>query len=329
MTFTLPQLVDQAMAGGAGGVRAAGRLMSAMEDEPRRLPELLHAAGPRPCEPRLIVGVTGAPGSGKSTLTDAMVTEYRRRWPQRRIGVVAVDPSSPLTGGAMLGDRVRMMRHADDPQVYVRSLAARGRLGGLSLGVQGVIRIMGLIGCDTVFLETVGVGQSEVEVARVADEVLVVLAPGQGDSVQLLKAGLLEIGDRFVINKADRSDAEELYSALRSMLRMKAIASEERAPSVRGRVNVMLVSATQGRGVAELVSAVGADAGARTEQRRVRRERILRDDIQEAVFEEVRRRLANLLGDPNADSDLLGRVLAGELSVPDLAQVLLERSVEA
>ena len=204
MAQGLAQLVRAIADGaGAGRTRAAARLMSLLENEPERLPELFVGSADWP-QPRLVLGVTGAPGSGKSTLTDALVAEYRRRHPERRVGVIAVDPSSPFTGGAVLGDRVRMMRHATDPLVFVRSMASRGHLGGLTLGVRGVLRVLGLIGCELVILETVGVGQSEVEVARVADLVLIVLAPGQGDSIQLLKAGLMEIGDVFAVNKADR-----------------------------------------------------------------------------------------------------------------------------
>ena len=205
--------------------------MSALENEPTRLPALLRATAQTlniedPADlpqPKVLLGITGAPGSGKSTLTDALITAYRRRHPDKRIGVIAVDPSSPFTGGAVLGDRVRMMRHATDPMVFVRSMASRGHLGGLSLGVKGVIRAMGLIGCELVIVETVGVGQSEVEIAQVADNVLVVLAPGQGDSVQLLKAGLMEIGDWFIVNKADREGAAQLYSQLTSALHMHLV----------------------------------------------------------------------------------------------------------
>ena len=224
---TVRELVQAAAASGPGSIRPAARLMTLVADAPWRLPEIYQATGSlegidsaRLLLPRLLVGVTGAPGSGKSTLTDGLIREYRRRQPDRRVGVVAVDPSSPFTGGAVLGDRVRMMRHATDPMVFVRSMASRGHLGGLALGVKGVIRVMGLIGCDVVFIETVGVGQSEVEVASVADLVMIVMAPGQGDSVQLLKAGLMEIGDVFLVNKADRPDAARLHSELLAMLRI-------------------------------------------------------------------------------------------------------------
>ena len=226
-------LIHDACHPGPRATRAAARLMSRLEDEPTRLPALLRGAAEAlgvadPTElpqPALVLGITGAPGCGKSTLTDAVVTAYRQRYPEKRVGVIAVDPSSPFTGGALLGDRVRMMRHATDPKVFVRSMASRGHLGGLSLGVKGVARAMGLIGCDLVVIETVGVGQSEIEVVQVADCSMVVLAPGQGDSVQLLKAGLMEIGDIFVVNKADRDGADQLYSQLMQALHMDLVSA--------------------------------------------------------------------------------------------------------
>ena len=181
MERSLEQLVCEAKGDGPQSLRAAARLMSIMTDQPQRLAELLAGSRDWP-QPRLVLGITGAPGSGKSTLTDHLATEFRKRHPDRRLGIVAVDPSSPFTGGALLGDRVRMMRHATDPGVFIRSLASRGHLGGLALGAKGVVRVMGLIGCDVVIVETVGVGQSEVEIAQSADYVMVVLAPGQGDS---------------------------------------------------------------------------------------------------------------------------------------------------
>ena len=183
MECNLDQLVADARTGGPCSLRAAARLMSVMTDQPQRLAEML--GGSRNWrQPRLVLGITGAPGSGKSTLVDHLAAAYRSRYPDRRLGIVAVDPSSPFTGGALLGDRVRMMRHATDPGVFIRSLASRGRLGGLALGAKGVVRVMGPIGCDVVIVETVGVGQSEIEIAQNADVTVVVLAPGQGDSIQ-------------------------------------------------------------------------------------------------------------------------------------------------
>ncbi len=258
-------------------------------------------------------------------MTDALVAEHRGRRLDQRVGVIAVDPSSPFTGGAVLGDRVRMMRHATDPGVYVRSLASRGHLGGLSLGVKGVIRVMGLIGCDVVLIETVGVGQSEVEIARVADTIAVVLAPGQGDSVQLLKAGLLEIGDVFVVNKADRPDAQELYTALLAALRMEPRTRGD-AHAETDAAEVRLVSATQGQGVAELYDWL--EHTSHGPSHLARRQQSQQQEIREAILVEARRRLVNELEQDDALADHVQRVLAGEMSVDALVQSLLERAAE-
>ena len=165
-----------------------------------------------------MVGFTGPPGVGKSRLVNGVIGVCRQRRPEARVGVIAVDPSSPISGGAILGDRVRMMQYATDDKVFIRSLGSRGHLGGLTLGSRGAVRIMGLVGCDVVLIETVGVGQGEVEVAGLADVVCVVLAPGLGDSVQMLKAGLLETADVFVVNKADRPGAVGLCTLLSGVL---------------------------------------------------------------------------------------------------------------
>ncbi|MCX5658759.1 MAG: methylmalonyl Co-A mutase-associated GTPase MeaB [Planctomycetota bacterium] len=285
MTRSIAQLVEAVVAArdDIAAIRSAAQLISIVEDAPERLPELIQAISrlaeaSRPRHARLLLGVTGAPGSGKSTLVDAMVAECRTRFPERRVGVVAVDPSSPFTGGAVLGDRVRMMRHATDPKVFVRSMASRGHLGGLTLGVRGAIHVLGLLGCDVVFIETVGVGQSEVEIAGVADLVLLVLAPGQGDSVQLLKAGLMEIGDVFVVNKADKPEAAKVHAEVLAALELdKQVHAGEVDPLSaesgdgsqagdalafeRGRCGrveprACLVSAQDKKGVVELVDAV-------------------------------------------------------------------------
>lgn len=356
MNADLDKLITQARTPGPTATRAAARLMSFMTDQPARLAELLRGSGEWP-QPRLVLGITGAPGSGKSTLTDHLATEYRARFPDRRLGIVAVDPSSPFTGGALLGDRVRMMRHATDPNIFIRSLASRGHLGGLALGAKGVCRVMGLIGCDVVLVETVGVGQSEVEVAQNCDLTMVVLAPGQGDSIQMLKAGLMEAGDLFVVNKADREGANQLFQSLLSALQLDALArhdlfgepidaqveaqcsghhslmlggkpvasnSEQPASAGVGGTNVYLVSAANHQNITQLVDGLEAITAQSQDAWKKQRNEQITDELRGALLEEIRRRsLAALNGDNS-----LARVLSGEASIDSLAQEVMSKAVE-
>ncbi|MHB8091601.1 MAG: methylmalonyl Co-A mutase-associated GTPase MeaB [Syntrophales bacterium] len=201
----------------AGDVRTASRLIRNIEDE---LPEA------RTALKRIfldtgrahVIGITGSPGAGKSTLVDAMITSFRKMG--KTVGVLAVDPTSPFTGGAILGDRIRMQRHAEDPGVFVRSLATRGALGGLSKAVGDAVHVLDVMGKDLILIETVGTGQQEVEIINHSHTVIVVLVPGMGDEIQAIKAGIMEIADIFVINKADRDGANQLANELGSMLNM-------------------------------------------------------------------------------------------------------------
>src|SRR4051794_6412047 len=227
-----------------GDPRAVARLISLVEDESPLLREVTAALAPHTGRAR-IVGITGAPGVGKSTSTSAVVGELRGTG--KRVGVLAVDPSSPFSGGALLGDRVRMQDHALDREVYIRSMASRGHLGGLAWSTPQAIRVLDAAGCDIVLIETVGVGQSEVEIAGLADTTLVLLAPGMGDGIQAAKAGILEIGDVYVINKADRDGADTLRRELRSMLGLA-----EREAGSWGPPIVKTVAST-GEGLAEVL----------------------------------------------------------------------------
>jgi LAO/AO transport system kinase len=326
MTTDLSILIPKAR---EGNFRAASRLMSVMVDQPQRLAELLSGSEDWP-QPRLVLGITGAPGSGKSTLTDHLAHEYRTRFPDRRLGIVAVDPSSPFTGGALLGDRVRMMRHATDPMVYIRSLASRGHLGGLALGAKGVARVMGLIGCDVVLVETVGVGQSEVEVAMSCDLTMVVLAPGQGDSIQMLKAGLMEAGDLFVVNKADREGADRLYQSLLSALQLDAMAKMEMthcSQFEKPQENVFLVSATNHQNISGLVDGLEAWTDASQDQWRKDRKQQVVDEVKMALLEEVRRRVVRTMGVNGKSEARINRILRGEVTVQALAEDLMKEAV--
>jgi LAO/AO transport system kinase len=211
----------------SGDVRAAARLMRDLDD---RLPEA--EATLRELYPRTgrayVVGLTGAPGAGKSSLTDRLIARYRSEG--RTVGVVAVDPTSPFSGGAILGDRIRMQDHALDPGVFIRSMATRGHLGGLTRSTSDVVQVLDAMGKDVVIVETVGVGQDEIEIATFAHTVVVVAVPGLGDDVQAIKAGVLEIADVFAVNKADREGADRTVRDLQMMLELRRTASGRAAP---------------------------------------------------------------------------------------------------
>jgi LAO/AO transport system kinase len=247
-----------------GEPRALARAISLAEENSPRAIDLLREVFPRTGKAR-VLGVTGPPGAGKSSLVDRLIAHYRESG--RRVGVIAVDPSSAYSGGAILGDRVRMQRHAGDDDVFIRSMATRGQLGGLARASNDAIDLLDAAGFDPVLVETVGVGQDEVDVVKSADAVAVVLVPGMGDDVQAIKAGILEIADLFVINKADREGADRLQADLDYML---ALGSYEQRP----RPGVLRTIAVRDEGVAELRDEfnrfVEREKGQRVERRRER-----------------------------------------------------------
>jgi LAO/AO transport system ATPase len=246
----------------AGDRRAIARAISAIENGAAAAEEIAAAIAPRLGRAH-VIGITGAPGAGKSTLIDALLGELIRRG--RRIGVVAVDPSSPLSGGAVLGDRVRMGRHGAHERVFIRSAASRGHLGGVSRSTRRIVDVLDAAGFDTVIVETVGAGQSEVEIIEVADTRVVVCPPGLGDEVQAIKAGILEIADLLVVNKADLPAAESTARDLKEMLRLR---SRDRAE-----VPVLRTVATRGEGIAELTDQLERHAAAAGRGRRLRQRR--------------------------------------------------------
>jgi LAO/AO transport system kinase len=231
----------------AGETRAAARLMRNIDDNLPSARQELRALFPHTGR-AMLIGITGPPGAGKSTLVDQITASFRTRG--KRVGIVAVDPTSPFTGGAILGDRIRMNRHANDEGVFIRSLATRGYLGGLSRSTADVANVMDAMGMNVVIIETVGVGQDEVDIVRLAHTTVVVMVPGMGDDIQAIKAGILEIGDLFVVNKADREGADRTARDLASMLEFNTYAEGSWRPPV------LKTEAQRGTGVEELVETV-------------------------------------------------------------------------
>ncbi len=294
---------------------AAARAISLVEDGHPEAPALLRELGPHAGR-AYVVGLTGPPGAGKSTLADALTRRLRRRG--ERVGVVAVDPTSPFSGGALLGDRIRLVEHSSDPGVFVRSLATRGALGGLSEAVGDVVRVLDAMGCGVVLVETVGAGQAEVDVVRAADTVVVAAVPGLGDAVQTLKAGILEIADVFAVNKADHPEADRTVHELRAMLRLLPVQGWE--PPVVPTV------ATTGQGVDELLDAVDRHRAYQESSgllAKRRRERV-RAEIVRAAEARLRE---HLLGTAAGELEELAlQVETGRLTAREAARQLLHRA---
>ncbi|MGK5546198.1 methylmalonyl Co-A mutase-associated GTPase MeaB [Streptomyces sp. URMC 127] len=299
----VPALVEQAR---EGRPRAVARLISLVEGASPHLRDVMAALAPL-TGGAYVVGLTGSPGVGKSTSTSALVSAYRRTG--KRVGVLAVDPSSPFSGGALLGDRVRMSDHASDPGVYIRSMATRGHLGGLAWAAPQAIRVLDAAGCDVILVETVGVGQSEVEIASQADTSVVLLAPGMGDGIQAAKAGILEIGDVYVVNKSDRDGADATARELNHMLGL----GEARAPG-DWRPPIVKTVAARGEGTDELVEALEKhrawmeERGVLAERRTARAAR----EVETIAVTALRERIADLHGDRRLTA-LAERIVDGSL----------------
>ncbi len=311
--MNLVSLVAKARTGDA---RSVARLISLVENGDPALPEIAAALAPYAGRAQ-VVGLTGSPGVGKSTTTNELVRALRAG--DRRVGVLAVDPSSPFTGGAILGDRIRMQEHTVDPGVYIRSMSSRGQLGGLAAATPQAVRVLEGAGCDVILVETVGVGQAEVEIAALADTTLVLLAPGMGDGIQAVKAGVLEIADIFVINKADRPGADATYRDIQGMLSLG-----ERAPG-DWRPKVLRTTALKAEGIDELVTAITDHRHwlETTTNLQVRREHRALVEIEAIALGVLRARLGNLR-EGTALATLATAVAAGDLDPYAAADELIK-----
>jgi len=314
-TVEVSDLVDRAR---DGQPRAVARLISLVEDASPQLREVAEALAPLTGRAR-VIGLTGPPGVGKSTSTSVLVSAFRKQG--QRVGVLAVDPSSPFSGGALLGDRVRMQDHATDPGVFIRSMATRGHLGGLSWATPQALRVLDAAGFDVVLIETVGVGQSEVEVVSLADTTLVLLAPGMGDGIQAAKAGILEVADVFVVNKADRDGADATARDLKYMISLGR--RDREGPSWRP--PIVKTVAARGEGVDDVVEAVDAHHAWMTEHGELERRRARRaaGEVEAIAVARLRSQIGDLRGGV-ALEQLAKRVAIGDLDPYAAADHLIE-----
>jgi len=276
--------------------RAIGRAISLVENGDESADIILSSLDENLISEATILGITGPPGAGKSTLTNGIISQLRQS--RKRIGIIAIDPSSPISGGAILGDRIRMMQHATDQDVVMRSMATRGRLGGLCATAGAAVRIMASCGCSTIIIETVGVGQSEMDIIRLADITFLVLAPGLGDDIQAMKAGLLEVADLLVVNKADCKGADILAMDLEAVTRKGSATPTQ----------VSMTVATEGKGIAELLDRIDRldsehrDSGERQKRRRGAHDQEVLDwcleILRPKLLADITKRKLPLLGDP-------------------------------
>ena len=301
-----------------GDPRALARAISLIEDEAPAGAQLVRHIFPRTGRAYLI-GITGAPGSGKSTLVDRLTAEIRTA--AQTVGVVAVDPTSPFSGGAILGDRVRMQAHAGDAGVFIRSMATRGHLGGLARATSEVALVLDASGKDVVIIETVGVGQDEIDIVRTADVSVVTIVPGSGDDVQALKAGIMEIADVFVVNKADREGADRTVASIEANLSLQTFAADQWRPPI------VKTEATTGKGVSELLDAIqrfrthtAATQGAR---RRARAEYRLRELLAQRFVQHVEQRV---LAEAEFDR-ILDRIAAREIDPYSAVDDIMKRAL--
>ena len=310
-----PPLVERVLAGDS---RAIARAISLIENEDPQAAAVVRAIFGKTGR-AYIIGVTGPPGAGKSTLVDRMTADIRGRG--NTVGVLTVDPTSPFSGGALLGDRLRMQGHAADEGVFIRSMATRGHLGGLARATGDAAVVLDAAGKEIIVIETVGVGQDEVDIIRTADVSIVVLVPGMGDDVQALKAGIMEIADIFVVNKADREGADRLVAAIESNLTLQTVGPDQWQPPI------LKTIATNGTGVPELVDAIWSFRGHSEATRSVRRQKRTEFRLRELVSQRFMERLERKILQPGELEAIVNRVAAREVDPHTAADELVSRAL--
>ncbi|ASJ11007.1 GTPase [Thermococcus sp. P6] len=314
----IKELVERML---SGDRRAAARLITLVENDEEKAREIVGLIYPYTGK-AYVIGVTGPPGAGKSTLLDKLIKVAREEG--KVVGVIAIDPTSPFTGGALLGDRIRMQRHSTDPGVFIRSMATRGSLGGLAKATNDAIKVLDAYGCDVIFVETVGVGQVEVDIVKTADTVLLVTVPGLGDDVQAIKAGLMEIADVFVINKADREGADATYFELNLMLDLEKERWEKRG----WRPPVVETVATTMKGIRELWRTVLEHRDFLERSGEIERKRKFR--AEEEVRTIISGRIARMIGERLNEgelAELIDRIVRREVDPYSAADVVLEKTL--
>ena len=304
-------LIDKMLSGDRASL---ARLITLAESRHKSLPEVLKHLGPNMGNP-YIIGITGPPGAGKSTITNKLIQCNRDKG--KKVGVLAVDPSSPFTGGAILGDRIRMHDHAMDDGVFIRSISTRGTHGGLSRATKEIIKLYGAYGMDYVIIETVGVGQTELDIVMVADTVLVVLVPEAGDAVQTMKAGLMEIADIFIVNKADREGAQIISSEIKQVISLKRSGSGWTPP-------VLLTSALRNEGIGDVVNEIEKHKSFQTESGLLNRkkEKRIEEEFSEIIKEVMETKIARKLMDPEIKK-IYALVKSGELDPYEGAELVI------
>ena len=304
-----------------GDRRATARLITLVENDEEKAREIIRRIYPHTGN-AYIVGITGPPGAGKSTLLDKLIRVAREEG--KVVGVIAIDPTSPFTGGALLGDRIRMQRHSTDPGVFIRSMATRGSLGGLAKATNDAIKVLDAYGCDVIFVETVGVGQIEIDIVKTADTVVLVTVPGLGDDVQAIKAGLMEIADGFVINKADKEGADATYFELNLMLDLEKERWEKRG----WRPPIVETVATTMRGIRELWAAVKEHHEFLERSGEIERKRKFRaeEEVKTIVSGRIARVISERL-DEEEVAALIEKIVRREMDPYSAADLVLEKAL--